>query len=316
MKTGAITLILFATLSASAQKPASSEADRLFREGRAALAEHDYDRACDKFTESQRLDPVVGTELNLAECEEGRGHLAAALGHWRTGLTRLKPGDPREEIAQRRAAALEPKVPRVTFSVGQWPANTTISWDGRKIERRERATPLLCDPGHHTATFTTGTVEETIETNLAPGDRKKLVAPGEPALAAGEPASEPADEPAPRPAREGGRMSTMRVAGIVVTVIGVAALITGVATTAMILGDKSTLDAHCTADHLCDPTGVSAAQNGQSLTTLNATAYVIGGIGAAVGIGLIIAGRNRTQRTAFAPSFSSHGAGFALSGTF
>ena len=50
----------------------------LFDEGRAALQRRDWDFACAKFAASERLDPAIGTQFNLANCEEERGRLATA----------------------------------------------------------------------------------------------------------------------------------------------------------------------------------------------------------------------------------------------
>ena len=47
-----------------------ARADLAFREGRALLTEGNYDAACPKLEESQRLDPALGTLVNLAVCYE------------------------------------------------------------------------------------------------------------------------------------------------------------------------------------------------------------------------------------------------------
>ena len=46
----------------------STEANLLFDEGRKAMAARDYPQAITKLQQSQKLDPAVGTLLNLAEC--------------------------------------------------------------------------------------------------------------------------------------------------------------------------------------------------------------------------------------------------------
>ena len=56
------------------------DADTLFRQGRASAEAGDYPHACVAFTESFRLEPALGTLLNLADCEEHVGRVAKEDG--------------------------------------------------------------------------------------------------------------------------------------------------------------------------------------------------------------------------------------------
>ena len=69
--------VLCAALPASAQ-PTTSEADRLFEEGRALAKKGDHERACPLFAKSLALDHSIGTQLNLADCHEQLGRLREA----------------------------------------------------------------------------------------------------------------------------------------------------------------------------------------------------------------------------------------------
>src|SRR5258706_15138092 len=66
-------------------------ADALFRQGRQAMEAKNYADACQKFAESQKLDPAAGTAMNLATCEEKLGKLASAWQHWKEALDALPP---------------------------------------------------------------------------------------------------------------------------------------------------------------------------------------------------------------------------------
>jgi hypothetical protein len=88
MKSSARTLrIAVILLLSSARVPAqsadrandSATAEALFAAGREAIRRGDYQAACPMFAESNRLDPAVGTVLNLAICEEHLGQLASRL---------------------------------------------------------------------------------------------------------------------------------------------------------------------------------------------------------------------------------------------
>ncbi len=111
----ALLLVTAVAAPAAADKRDPVAADALFRDARKAMTRGDFDTACAKLAESQRLDPAAGTAFNLADCEEKRGHLASALGRWRESIDLLRPGDARRKIATDRATALEPRVPKVAL---------------------------------------------------------------------------------------------------------------------------------------------------------------------------------------------------------
>lgn len=100
--------------SAHAQSSAAA-AVALFDEGRAALQSGDFDVACVKFKESNRIGPAVGTAFNLANCEERRGRLATAWVLFRQVAAQMRPDDPRLSVATERVVALEKRAPRVIF---------------------------------------------------------------------------------------------------------------------------------------------------------------------------------------------------------
>jgi tetratricopeptide (TPR) repeat protein len=82
-------------------KTLAEVADVLFNDARAAMAVKKFDVACEKFRESNRLDPAVGTLFNLANCEAQRGQLVTAWTLYRQVLEKLPPDDPRASVARR-----------------------------------------------------------------------------------------------------------------------------------------------------------------------------------------------------------------------
>src|SRR5690348_18176828 len=90
--------------------PTPSQADQLFDEGRALMAKQDFADACPKLEESQRLDPALGTLLNIGLCDEGLGKLATALAVWRDAEAQARAAGEtkRQATAQEHIAALEP----------------------------------------------------------------------------------------------------------------------------------------------------------------------------------------------------------------
>lgn len=120
-------LLVFATLAVSASsyaQPAGAQAEVLFREGRDLMAAGKYAEACAAFDKSQQLDPAVTTLLNLAGCREKNGQLATAWGLFldaeRQTRTKTDPTSMKfHDVAKQRAAALEPRVSKLTISVPQ-----------------------------------------------------------------------------------------------------------------------------------------------------------------------------------------------------
>src|SRR4051812_46885407 len=114
---GVFGLLFCLTVSGRARaEPSSADvatAEALFQEGRKLMAEGRFGEACDRFAASRRLDPGVGTSLNLADCLEKQGRTATAYGMFNeTAREAQKVGDTRgrEAEALARARALEPRL--------------------------------------------------------------------------------------------------------------------------------------------------------------------------------------------------------------
>ena len=148
-------LVALAMLAVAPCAQAQSEtaaAVALFDEGRAALQRGEFDLACAKFKESNRLDPAIGTAFNLANCEERRGRLATAWVLFRQVVARMKPDDPRLAVATERVKALENRVPRVTFVADDHtPRDTRVKVDELELGSASFGSAIPLDPGEHHA---------------------------------------------------------------------------------------------------------------------------------------------------------------------
>jgi hypothetical protein len=110
--------------------------------------------ACPKYGESYRLAPDVGVLLRFADCLERDGQLGSAHAAFLEAgaMTTLK-GDPRAEMAQRRAQALEPRVSRVEFELGavlELPG-LEVLLDGAPVPRASLGSKIAVDAGDHRA---------------------------------------------------------------------------------------------------------------------------------------------------------------------
>jgi hypothetical protein len=181
--------------------PASAEVSRasqLFDEGRTLMIEGRFGEACPRLEESQRLEPRLGTKLNVAFCQERLGKLASAwLAFQEAVIAARREGDvAREEFAKSRIDSLEPRVPwlRVRMSAGADPEQLTLLVDGAPIEASAWGKELPVDPGDH-ALVAAQLGAEYWRTTVAVGESQHVditvpaPPPSAPALAPNEAAS-------------------------------------------------------------------------------------------------------------------------------
>ena len=225
-----LVLVLAGTLvavPASAQQSGEQQAEKLFNDAITLVSAGKYPEARPKFEESQRLDPALGTQFNLADCYEHTGKKGSARRLFGEVADAAKAAgkSEREKTSRERAAALEASAPRLTINVP--PSAAAL-----RLDRRRRA-PLpaarwklaqFLDAGMHTVA-TSAPGKKTFETKVALQDGKAMDVK----------IPEPEDEPvAPSLRREGnaagdnaGAGGGQRRRGIIVGAVGVAGLVVG-----------------------------------------------------------------------------------------
>ncbi len=256
---------------------AAAAAEVLFNEGRTAMEQRSYDVACRKFRESEHLDPALGTELNLANCEEQRGRLATAWLLYRQVNTRLPPDDHRIAIVEQRLAALEPRVPklRVVLAPGA-PEGIRVRVGGLQLPHSDFGTPLPLDPGERTLVVSVpGRPDQTASIGLDEGETVEILVP----LAGAAPAAVPAPPADDRVVGLDRRTAAYIAGGIGVTglLVGTIAGITG-------LQKELTGDENCSdATRTCNQTGYDANQSARTLAVVSTLGFVVGIVGGGVG---------------------------------
>lgn len=147
------TTAVMTTSPTLAQSDNRVAAEALFREARQLLDAGQYSEACEKLASSQRLDPAVGTLVNLAHCYEKLGRTATAWETYREAIAAAKQGGQltREKAARRAADQLEPALPHLTIAVSPQPdgAKLEIRRDGVLIVPELWGNALPVDPGEH-----------------------------------------------------------------------------------------------------------------------------------------------------------------------
>jgi hypothetical protein len=272
--------------SASASPEDAALAETLFRDGRTLLEAGKVDAACTKLEASQKLDPKVGTLLNVAACHELQGRTASAWAEFLEAarMARVAPvRDPRalEQTARSRAEALGPRIHRLAIEHPEAIAlDVEILLDGRPIPRIAWSTPIPVDPGEIAITAQapgkapwTGRVDVT----GAPATHSVAV----PALAAlpSPPPPVPRDEgPAPAvPEDEPSRLSSapfLGGAGVAVVGIGVGSWL-GLRA----IASKKSRDRECDETG-CSPLGLAEQHDAKTAATVSTIAVAVGGAGA------------------------------------
>jgi hypothetical protein len=148
---------LGAGASARAQAdPSIAVAEALFQQARALAGQEKWAEACPKFAESQRLDPKLGTLLNLAHCHEQEGKTATAWAEYTSAasLARRVGRKDREDFARERVEDLEKKLAHVVIRMEAPPPGLRVLLDDKPIDAAALGTPLPIDPGKHVFTAT------------------------------------------------------------------------------------------------------------------------------------------------------------------
>lgn len=262
------------SLPALAQNPAAAEA--LFEQARAAMAAGNYDIACARLRDSDRLDPAVGTRFNLADCEERRGRIATAWSLFRGVLAELPAEDDRRPIAEQRARALEPRLSYLTIQrAADTPPGAQLRLDGVELGEGSFGVALPLDPGAHEVVLVAGGQEERRTVSLAEAQRTDF-----PLRFAPPPAEET------KSVEDG---SARRTAGYIVGSVGGAGALTGIIAGVVTLGKKRTANDHCDdARRVCDQTGHDANESGKTFGMVSGVGFGVAVIGLATGAYLLL----------------------------
>jgi hypothetical protein len=291
------------TAFAQARDPAAAQA--LFDEARRLSAAGRYAEACDKLAESNRLDPGMGTQFHLADCQEKSGKIASAWANFLevASLARSAGQSEREQAALGRAAKLEPRLPRIVLEV---PADSRVTGleirrDGLVVGSAQWGSPVPVDPGEHEVVvsapgkrpFTRKLRAELAKTarlavpvleddpSAAAGSVAAVpvaaAAVAQPADAAPPERTQPANEaPAPEPvaAQSGPNPLVYVLGGAGIVGLGVG--------TAFALMAKSTNDdskAECRPDdpNVCNGDGVAMRDDALAQGNVATVAFVVGG---------------------------------------
>jgi hypothetical protein len=296
---GATATLVTASASAQAQTQSGEQlAEKLFNEAIAFVSAGKYAEACTKFEESQKLDPALGTEFNLADCYEHTGRKGSARRLFIDVADAAKAAgkSEREKSSRERASALEAVAPRMTIVVPQSAAESRLEIvvDGAPFPaaRWNRAQPI--DAGSHTvATSAPGKKPFTTKVALQDGKSVEVKIP------------ELEDEPVAPPVIAGGDKpidtgSGQRRTGVIVAGIGVVGVLVGSGAGLFSLVKHGQAKDICPDFSACpDADGRSKWNAATDAGTVSTIGFVVGGMGLVAGALLYFtAAKDSTATTA------------------
>lgn len=261
-----------------------------FHDGEVLFEQKRVDEACAAFEESQRLDPTLGTLLNVAFCHEAQGKTATAWNEYNAAAAwAAQQGRPdREKFAYEHSSELAKKLSRVQLVLPERSDALEILVDGHPHAARVTAL-LYLDPGEHKLRVTSPRkkpFETTFQVSLGPSSLSMQV----PALVDDVVAAAPVD--APREGSETGRVLGFALVGVGVVGFGLGTYF-GVRT----LDKKSEGRAHC-AGAQCDAQGVAAYDDATTASTVSTIAFGAGIAGLAAGLWLLVTNPSAPVRVA------------------
>ena len=315
-------------------------ATEFFARGREAVKKSDFATAVRFFGESNRLDPKVGTLLNLADAEEHVGQLASARQHWQQAADLAHSlSDERANLAGERFAAVDKRVPKLILKApANSPAGMTVKRDGVELSAVGFGLPLPADPGEHTITISApGRVARAFHVELKEGEQKEVqldLAPQAPDVPAPQTASPTspviavtpaptapttptttANETPPKPEEPATSHSSRKTLAYAVGGLGIVGL--GVGTIfglqAISKNSASNADGHCTNG--CDATGKLARNDALAAARISTVGFILGGAALATGVVLFVTAPSDAkadQKTARVEAGAEVGPGNAL----
>jgi len=271
---GVLVLALMVRTSSALAEVGAAAA--LFSSGREAFRHGDFVTAREKFRESERIEPAVGTELNLGLCEEQLGHLTAAWHLLQLVVDRLPPGDERIAITHDHVERVGRRLARFTPLAGDdWPTGAILKVGSTRLTRWGLGTAIPTDPGDtELIVMAPGRVDKRYQLHLDEGDAQVIV------VQAGALAASPMGLGHSGFARAQASTSK-RTAGILAVGAGGSLVVVGALAGLQVLSAKATMERECDATHACSPEGLSAASRGRVLSVVGTAAFAAGaGLGA------------------------------------
>jgi hypothetical protein len=295
-----------------------AHAYRRFHDGEHLFEAKKFDEACAAFEESQRLDPTLGTLLNMAYCHETLGKSATAwreyndAAAWAAQQSRAD----REKFALDHATDLAKRLSRVQLDLPVDVDGIAVEIDGRPNASARATSILFLDPGQHALRVTApGKQPYVVQVTVSPGPSSQVVHVPLLSNAIGT------VHVSPTPGAGGDApVEGTRTAGLVVVGLGVVGLGVGTYFGVRTLDQKSTGRAHCVGSQ-CDEVGVAALDDAHTSATISTVAFSAGFVALGAGLWLMLRRPTpdpppATARARVRPMVGARGVGVGMEGSW
>jgi hypothetical protein len=242
-----------------------------------------------------RLDPQIGTQMNLGACYEKIGKIASAWINFHDAeiAARRANQEKRAVVAAEHAAALEPRLSRIAIEVPDDVATlpgVTIERDGQQVRKAQWSSAMPVDPGMHTiSAIATGKQrwEKRIEVEEEAATYRVTV----PRLA---------DAPT-QPARSG---TGQRVGGGVLLGLGVVGIAVGTGLGVIALKKNSASKQHCLPNDVnqCRPEGIALRDTAIAFGNGSTAAIVVGSALTVTGLVVVLTAPSAAREKKAAPT--------------
>jgi hypothetical protein len=268
-----------------ASQESISSAERLFQEGREAMRHADYETARERFESAYRLEPALGTILNLALCNMRLGRLVEASQALHEFLDRAPEDDDRRPHAMQWLKEVRIRMPRLQIRLaGNASPSLRVLVDGAVVS--DPSAPIAVNAGSHTVTTEPPVAplhvvahegETTSVAVVGPETGASLRAPERPPPrdeppVTGLPSPALPATPATRAPSGDARRSGRLALGLTLGAVGIAAVVTGTIAGLQVIDDKDTVQTHCDA-HRCDRAGLDAIHSGRDWSAVSTVAF-------------------------------------------
>ncbi len=256
---------------------AVAQADQLFKDGRRAAERNDYAHACQFFGESFRLDPAVGTLVNLGDCAEHLGDLERAYQSYSTASARMDAADDRMPRVRERLESIDQRSAKVVLRLEDGaPSGTVVTIDGAAIDPHK--TPVHLAKGSH-AILATAVGYRGARYNLvvAEGEVRSLDVSAGAQLEAELPTT-PTESPH-------ARATWMKPISITAMGLGVASLWVG-SLAGLVAIDRRDVQRDNCDSRGCSQAGVDAAHDGTTWANVSTVTFIAGAALLAIGVTL------------------------------